>query len=179
VAWSVPRTWTDGETITTVLMNQYVRDELLALLTVPCAKMQLPAAGVSIPNTGVDTLVTITLNIIDTDTMVDAANNRLVVKTAGKFNIGAFAAWPGDATGTRIHKIKQTRGGTTTTVAEARGPASPAGNQTARVCGSFVDCQVNDYFQLFGNQTGAAAQTLIGAASGSMGANLWAYRTGT
>lgn len=181
MAWTAPRTWVTGETITTVIMNQHIRDNLLALLTVPVAKMQRTAgAGTSIPNTGVETLVVLDTSILDTDSMVDIANNRLNVNTAGKYIIGGLVSYTStaDTTGYRAGKIRHTRSGTPTIIAEWRGISAAPGNTVARVCSTIYDCLVGDQLQLVGAQTSGTGAVLTFPTS-YFQPSLYAFRIGT
>jgi hypothetical protein len=173
--WVTPRTWTDGETITTVIMNQHLRDELLALQTIPVCKMTQAGGAQSIPNNSVDTVVTFNTALIDTDTIADLANNRMVIKTAGKYNIGCAGGMVvGGTTGFRMSRIKITRSGVTTIIGEVRG--APSSGQSWRACGTFYDMQVNDQLQytLAHNDSTGALNTAT-----SPNQQLWAYRVAT
>jgi len=181
VAWQTPRTWVDGETVTVQMMNDHIRDELNALLTVPCARMQ-KAPSQNIANSGADVVILLDTNIFDTDGMVNIGANRLDIKTAGKYCVGGTIQWGGvaDTAGYRDVKVKHTRGGTTTIIAENRGAPNIVSSPSVRCCGTIWDMQVNDFLQLTGANTATAA-TVPAAASGPLiaGSGLFAFRVGT
>lgn len=56
MAWSSPRTWSPGETVTAALMNSHLRDNLNALST-KAIVVQLGAAGNGVISTGVKVFV--------------------------------------------------------------------------------------------------------------------------
>ena len=181
MAWTTPRTWVTGETITTIIMNQHIRDNLITLLTVPAAKMSRAAGvGQSIANTGVEAVVTLDTSLIDTDGMVDIANNRLNINTAGKYILGAYLCYAStaDTTGYRACKIRHTRAATPNIIAEWRGITAAPGNSVARVCGTLYDCQVGDQLQLIAAQTSGTGAVLTAIASYFL-PQLYAFRVGT
>jgi hypothetical protein len=140
------------------MMNTHIRDNLLALLTIPLCKLT-KAANQSIPNTSADTLITLDQTLYDTDSMSNLANNRIDIKTAGKYLFGTGALWATDSTGFRLSRVKHTRGGTQTIISEVRGITS--GNQLSRVTTTIWDCQVGDFVQLYlANNASAAINVL-------------------
>ena len=161
MSWTAPRTWVASETVTTVMMNTHIRDNLLALLTIPVCKLT-KAAAQAIPNTLADTMITLDQTLMDTDGMANLANNRIDIKTAGKYMMGTGVLWATDATGFRLSRIKHTRGGTQTIVAEVRGVTS--GNNVSRVCTTIWDCQVNDFLQLYVANNASIANLNVSAA---------------
>jgi hypothetical protein len=160
VAWTTPRTWVASETVTTVMMNTHIRDNLLALLTIPLCKMT-KAATQSIPNTLADTLITLDQSLYDTDTMANTANNRIDIKTAGKYLFGSGILWATDTTGFRLTRIKHTRSSTQTIISEVRGVTGSASNQVSRVTTTIWDCQVGDFVQLYVANNASAALNVM------------------
>ena len=63
VTWTAPRTWVTGETVTAVIMNQAVRDNLLAIVP---ATWQLTHVADFVPGSGLQD-ITWTTEDIDTD----------------------------------------------------------------------------------------------------------------
>jgi hypothetical protein len=172
VPFTTPRTWTDGETITTVIMNQHIRDQLNALLSPPTCRLHNSVA-LSCPNTGNDTVVPMDTTDLDTDTMADLANNRIVIKTAGKYSITGGAAFAGSGTtGFRRFRLQLTRGGVTRLLGETTGPPNEAGTRHANSVATGFDCQVNDQIQLTVAQNDTAAVSVSTS-------RLDAVRTGT
>jgi hypothetical protein len=171
--WTAPRTWVASETITTVMLNTHVRDNLLALLTQPYCKMT-KAATQSIPNTSVDTLILHDTIVYNSDGMADTANNRMNINTAGKYLIGTAGVWATDATGFRMSRIKHVRGGTTTIIGEVRGAASSS--NVSRISTAMYDCQVGDILQMYMAQSGGSALVIQ---STSFSPFFWAFRVAT
>jgi hypothetical protein len=157
------------------MMNTHIRDNLLALLTIPLCKMT-KAATQAIPNTSADTLLALDTSVYDTDGMVDTANNRININTAGKYMMGTSAVWATEANGWRISRIKHVRGGTTTIVAEVRGVSS--GNNLSRVCTTIYDCLVGDRLQMY-LANNATAATVSLQPPNPYQPMLWAFRVGT
>jgi hypothetical protein len=141
-------------------MNTHIRDNLLALLTIPLCKLT-KAASQSIPNTSADTLIALDQALYDTDTMANLANNRIDIKTAGKYLFGTGVLWATDSTGFRLTRIKHVRGGTTTIISEVRGITGSASNQVSRVTTTIWDCQVGDFVQLYTANNASAAINVL------------------
>lgn len=179
MAWTTPRTYADGETLTTTILNQDWRDNLLALLTVPACKMR-GAVATSIPNSGVDTLVTLDTSVFDTDTMADTTNKRIVVKTAGKYLVGFAAQFQSEATpaGFRRFKLQHHRGAATTEIGRWQGPPNASGNAVGTCISALYDCAVNDYFDAVAAHTGTAATINVNA-NNPFSPFLFAFRVGT
>ena len=92
MAYTTPRTWTAGETVTAALMNTHLRDNLTAIvaanpLVVPAARVY-NNANQSIANSSLTT-VAFNSEYFDTDTIHDTStnNSRLTCKTAGIYLI--------------------------------------------------------------------------------------------
>jgi hypothetical protein len=164
MTWTTPRTWADGETITTVILNQHIRDELLALLSTPACKMWGNVAT-NITNAGTSQLVTLDTNILDTDTMGDTVNNRINIKTAGKFFVYGSCHIAGDTTGWRKVSVFHHRGATATEIARYWGPPGLAGADASGQCSTVYDCQVNDYLDLQVAHTGSGTLAARGGAA--------------
>lgn len=158
MAYTTPRTWTAGETVTAAIMNTHVRDNLAAI--VAAQPLIIPAARVthdanqSIPNSSA-TAIAFNTETLDTDTMHDNSTNntRLTCKTAGIYSIFAQARFASNATGDRILAIVLNG---TTTLVNQRVPAVN-GNVTSLNVYTEYSLAVNDYVEAtaFQNSGGA------------------------
>lgn len=94
MAWTTPRTWTAGETVTAALMNTHVRDNEAYLYAIANNFAPVPACRVyhdanqTIPNANL-TVLSFNKERFDTDTIHDTStnNSRLTCKTAGIYLI--------------------------------------------------------------------------------------------
>jgi hypothetical protein len=121
-AWTAPRTWTASELVTASIGNTHWRDNLLYLKEqrdLIRADVDDHAAGLatrscrvrhatnqSIANNSSTTLAFDT-DVHDTDTMHDPATNneRITIRKAGYYLVGANVEWAANATGTRALQI--------------------------------------------------------------------------
>ena len=108
MAWTTPRTWTAGETVTAALMNTHVRDNTAFLKAIADNFAPVPACRVyrtntqSIPN-NTWTAISFGLEEFDTDTMHSSITNpeRITIRTAGIYQIFGTVSFDPNATGVR------------------------------------------------------------------------------
>lgn len=84
MAWTTPRSWSTGETVTSTILNTHVRDNLNAIVSPPYAYIRATTAT----SVGGSAYVNISFNteIVDTDSMyTSAAPTRLTIATAGLY----------------------------------------------------------------------------------------------
>ena len=92
MAWTAPRTWVTSEIVTSTIMNTHVRDNLLAINSIPACRAHASGAG-TIPN-GTWTSIGMDLEDYDTDGIHDPVTTNwiFVCRTAGiYFMTGNFA----------------------------------------------------------------------------------------
>ena len=147
MAYTSPRTWTAGETVTAALMNTHVRDNLTAIvaanpLVVPAARVY-NNADITVAN-NTETTLTFNSETFDTDTIHDTSTNseRLTCKTAGIYEITANIAFDSDADG--IREVILYVNGTTDYIAYQSTNARSAGRTHIQVSGIY-SLAVNDY----------------------------------
>lgn len=149
MAYTTPRTWTAGETVTAALMNTHLRDNLTAIvaanpLVVPAARVS-HGADQTISN---DTQTTLAFNKekYDYDAIHDNTtnNSRLTCKTAGLYTITASIQFASNSSGSRAILILLN--GKTIIGGDQR-DASP---DIATTCNVSVDypLAVNDYVEV-------------------------------
>ena len=113
-----------------------------------------------------DVLTTISLNSeqFDTDTMHDTVTNneRITIKTAGKYLIVGEISFSANATGMRLLILRFNDGGTEDTVALDRSNAIINDNQTSLLVVAILDMAVNDYVFLRARQDSGAALDVDG-----------------
>lgn len=121
------------------------------------------------------TIMTMDTSDYDTDTMVDLANNQLVVKTAGVYAISGQIAWTANATGARDAYLYAGASGAPGIIGNDQRATLGAATATVQQVYAEVELNVNDVIQLRGSQTSTAA--LNASASN---ASLWlaAHRIG-
>lgn len=104
MAWTTPRTWNQGETVTSAIMNVHVRDNLNYL------KSEWSASGwaaVKLDSSG-QVITTSTWTQIEFDTVVsddngwwDSSNYRFVLPSAGIYLVQAQCMWDSNTGGDR------------------------------------------------------------------------------
>ena len=158
MAYTTPRTWMAGETVTAALMNTHLRDNLTAIvaanpLVVPAARVY-NNADQSIPNNSA-TALTFNSETFDTDTIHDTSTNtgRLTCKTAGIYEISASVAFAAHSTGTRALYFYLNGA---TTIAQVRLRATPDG-RTMLNLNTQYSLSVNDYIELYAYQNSSGA----------------------
>ena len=114
MAWTTPRRWTAGETVTALMKNIQVRDNLVYLKNIetyyplisPSARAYNDAA-ISIPN-ATTTALTFNSERWDTNTIHSTvtATGRLTAVTAGVYNIFGHVRFASNNTGSRIVSIR-------------------------------------------------------------------------
>jgi len=86
MAWTTPRTWVSGETVTDTLLNAHVRDNLNAIVNPPYVHVRATAATTF--GTSSVTPIIWDLEVADTDSMYSAAaNTKVTVNTAGLYQV--------------------------------------------------------------------------------------------
>jgi hypothetical protein len=84
VAWTSPRSWVSGETVTSTILNTHVRDNLNAIVSPPYAYIRATTAT----SVGGSASANISFNteIVDTDNLYTSASpTRLTIATAGLY----------------------------------------------------------------------------------------------
>ena len=91
MAWTTPRSWTAGETVTSTIMNTHVRDNFNAIVSPPYAYVR--ATTSTTLSSGGWTEISFNTEVADTDAMFTSGSpTRLTAKTAGLYIIsGGFA----------------------------------------------------------------------------------------
>lgn len=93
----------------------------------------------------------------DNDSMFDAANNRVVIKTPGVYAIAAAGLWKNDgASGTGLRCLSVRKNGTS--IAEMRG-VGISGNWLPQNCSQVVECMVGDIIEMYVEQESGGAIT--------------------
>jgi xanthosine utilization system XapX-like protein len=147
MAYTTPRTWTNGETVTAALMNTHLRDNLTAIvaanpLVVPAARVY-NNADITVAN-NTETTLTFNSETFDTDTIHDNSTNpeRLTCKTAGIYLVYANIQFATDADGVR--QVIFYVNGTTDSFAYQSLQARSAGPTHVALVGVY-SLAVNDY----------------------------------
>jgi len=91
VAWTTPRTYTAGETITSTILNTHVRDNLNGIVSPPYAYVRATTSTTLVSSGWTE--ISFNTEVVDTDTMYTSGSpTRLTAKTAGLYVIsGGFA----------------------------------------------------------------------------------------
>lgn len=105
MAWTAPRTWVAGETVTAAIGNTHWRDNLVmaAGATKPAASVSRAAAQ-SIPN-NTSTAISFDTEVYDTDTMFAGSSTNVTIKTAGLWVITAGCGLNAAASSRRLLQI--------------------------------------------------------------------------
>ena len=147
MAYTTPRTWTAGETVTAALMNTHVRDNLAAIvaahpLIIPAARVY-NNADITVAN-NTETTLTFNSETFDTDTIHDTSTNpeRLTCKTAGIYLVYANIRFEADADGVRAVFLYVN--GTSDSFAVQSVPARATGPTHVALVGVY-SLAVNDY----------------------------------
>jgi hypothetical protein len=86
VAWTTPRSWSAGETVTSTILNTHVRDNLNAIVSPPYAFVRATTATAL--NSSGWTAIAFNTEVADTDNMwVSSAATRMTINTAGLYLI--------------------------------------------------------------------------------------------
>lgn len=172
MAWTTPRTWTSGETLTAANMNTHVRDNENWLANdFPRCKATRAAAQSIADSTG--TAINLTAETFDVGGMHDnVTNNTLLTVPTGAGGHWLFGAQTNfDVSGTGRREIRITLNGTSTILVEHR-TFSPSGS-------------VGSSLNVTGVHALAAGDTLqvvvvqsSGGALNATGSDLWAIWLG-
>ena len=162
-AWTAPRTWVTGETVTASQLNTHLRDNLLALREANHCRVYRSSAG---------TLTTATLTLVNFDAETTDPNgwhsttsntDRVTPTIAGYYRVEAGASFGASATGWRelILWRNGTSGQAFSTV--GRGVACTGTNSTNwALSGTFPANGSTDYFSLSVEQNSGGNLTLAG-----------------
>ena len=167
MAWTTPRTWTTGETVTAAIMNTHARDNLAYLKAlapdvwvVPSARVYNDAA-ISINN---NTITALTFNSErwDTDSIHSTVTNtgRLTATKAGIYHIHGHVAFASNSSGSRQVSI---RFGASTVLAVHKIPAS-AGVNLLSISTVYYLAE-NDYVELLVYQDSGGSLNVIADAA--------------
>jgi hypothetical protein len=84
VAWTTPRSWSAGETVTSTILNTHVRDNLNAIVSPPYAYIRATTAT-SVGDSAY-TYISFNTQVVDTDNLYTSASpTRLTIATAGLY----------------------------------------------------------------------------------------------
>jgi hypothetical protein len=154
VAWTQPKTWIVGETVTAAMLNTHIRDNLNSINSIPAA--HLYKNGNQGLGAAAYTVVGSFLVPYDTDTMT-STTNRITVKTAGTYLIGGQVHLDASsATGpSRVAKLRVN--GTTDYVEDgfAISGSYPVATQRIALAPRAYSFAVNDYLELMAYSDGA------------------------
>lgn len=108
MAWTTPRTWTAGETVTAAIMNTHVRDNLAVLAPAAVPSCRAYRSSIQEIANNTETAILFTAERWDTDTIHDNSTNtnRLTCKTAGIYGIYTNILWESNGSGRRRIAIK-------------------------------------------------------------------------
>jgi hypothetical protein len=106
MAWTTPRTWSTGETVTAAIMNAHVRDNLNFLYGAPACRAYHNAAQAT--TTAVALALALNSERFDNDTMHDTSSNnsRITFTTAGRYVVTGSIEFASNATGVRTCQIR-------------------------------------------------------------------------
>lgn len=155
MAWTSPRTWAVGETVTAALMNTHLRDQLNFLAAPPRVHVT-NVAGIT-HTTATSTLLTWDTEVADTDGMHDLVTDTSRIKaiTAGVYRVTARAAFATNATGIRSLDLRfnafGAAAGGTRVGYDSQTPVS--GALTSVAIAIDVRLAQYDFLELFGYQT--------------------------
>lgn len=139
-------TFTAGEVVTAAKLNTNIRDAGNFFRNRPTC--QISATASTTAATSAYTIAVMATTDIDTDSMADLANNRIIIKTAGVYRVTANAFWGSNATGVRYTAIRDAAGavGTGTILALSSTPGGTSG--TGALTTKLVRFAVNDTLRL-------------------------------
>lgn len=163
MAWTSPRTWVAGETITASIMNTHVRDNLNYLNARPqlFTYQNTPQAALV---TSTSTLITFDTNVTDNDpngSMHSTTTNpsRIIPKTAGYHEIIWTVTFVSNATGGRQIDVRKNAAGNAAGGTRVNLVAQMAANGLVTVVQLTGVVQFNgstDYVEVFGFQSSGA-----------------------
>lgn len=161
MAWTTPRTWVSGETVTDTLLNAHVRDNLNAIVNPPYVHVRAATTtttiGTSIAACQWDT------EVADTDSLYNpAANTRVTINTAGLYLVqGGYGV--ASAAVSNVYSMAWMVSSTSSSIAQAG--SSVVVGATARSImlhnSTFIRLFQNDYVSLgiFAGATGSSTTT--------------------
>lgn len=146
MAWSTPRTWVAGETLTASILNTHVRDNLSFLYTPPMCRVR-NSASISIATSGVSQALTFNSERFDTDSMHSTTvdTSRVNTPTAGKY---LFTGHVQFASGGGNYRETFVRLSGATIVAHLQLPPVGGGIVTAMSIATAYACLVTNYAEL-------------------------------
>lgn len=171
MAWTTPRTWVSGETVTDTLLNAHVRDNLNAIVNPPYVHVRAATNTTTFGTSSVSPIIWDT-EVADTDSLYNpAANTKVTINTAGLYlvtggwtvaggsiNSAYLLQWMVNSTSAGISQA-----GTTVVIG--------GGARTASLTSStFIRLYANDYVSL-----GASANSGTAALTTSVTANLTSW----
>jgi hypothetical protein len=163
VAWTTPRTWTTGETVTAAIMNAHVRDDLSYLYGAPSCGLARAATQSIATSVASPTAVTFTATEWDTGvatsgtTMSGVGSNptRITARVAGVYTITASGTFDAMGAANTVDARIRVNGGT------SYGPAryAPAGgaNSIGVVALAQLLLAVGDYLEMMVSHNQGAA----------------------
>lgn len=159
MSWSSPRTWATGDKTTIALLNQEIRDNILALYEPHSAGIE-NSADESIGNNA-NTNVTFDTENWDDGALHSVASNteRFTIVEAGKYVVGLRGTFAANATNARRWMLLHTTsgGGTTTELLNFSAETNGAGDNCGRCVETVFAAAVGDWFscQVWQNSGGA------------------------
>lgn len=160
MAWTTPRTWTDGEVVTASIMNTHIRDNLLELRAAPTCRVY---RSTSLSLTGTVTLVDMNAESYDTGGWHSTTSNpsRVTPTQQGLYLVQGGASFATGAFDTEAILYRNGTGGTA--FASIGGGIYPNGGLSLNLtlAAVYEANGTTDYFSL-GVDTGTSATVNAG-----------------
>lgn len=167
MAWSTPRTWTTGETVTASICNSAIRDNL-DYLADPDRARAYRSANLSFADSTWD-VVPLGVETFDSNGLHDNSSNssRITAQADGFYLAIGQVRFLSNSTGDRKVALRKNAGGSSssgdrlgaTIVRAATGDVTEIG------CSSLVALQSGDYVEMFAFQSSGGALSIEGGES--------------
>lgn len=155
MAWTTPRTWAAGETLTAALLNTHLRDNLIAVGTP--RRCQITASSTTDVPDNAWTLISFDGEVYDSDAMHSTGTNpsRVTANATGDYAVHAAVGWAANNTGMRGLQVRKNAAGSPsggTAVAQRNWPAGASTVQTVELYRELL-LTAGDYIELFRYQS--------------------------
>jgi hypothetical protein len=159
MAWTTPRTWTAGETVTASVMNTHVRDNLDYLKGVVQGTRVRRSSTYSMATGTTDIPIPWTAEDFDDGNWHDNSTNntRITVSEAGLYLIIGQLTWVTNGTGYRVVGIRLD--GSTIL---SRTQSAPAGTYTSIHTTTIHKASAGAYYEVVGVQNSGGALDVVG-----------------
>lgn len=161
MAWTTPRTWVVGETVTAALLNTHLRDNLSTLRGLNDYACKLYRTSDQAINNDVVTVVTWQAAVYNVGTLWAVGNpSRLPAPVTGYYALSAVLGWDTNGTGARVVGYQKNGVATTYQMSGYASPSSYSYNHAYEE----IDLTAGDYIEVTARQNSGGSLNLESAA---------------